>query len=112
MSGAIIGSDDAAGTIACLMLCIVNLEVAMPIPTVAQASAAEYVGGPQRRATPELIEFYRKRAHELRAEAIRNGISDLWSLLISMTRLHPRPWSRLRHTAASVPMRQPPQSIA
>ncbi|QCI63685.1 hypothetical protein [Phreatobacter stygius] len=33
------------------------------------------------RVTPELIAFYKKRAHELRAETIRGVGSALWSLL-------------------------------
>jgi hypothetical protein len=32
-----------------------------------------------RRITPELMAFYKKRAHQLRAEAIRNTGSALWA---------------------------------
>lgn len=79
------------------MLCIVNLEVVMPAPADALSSAAEQVRDTERRATPELIEFYRKRAHELRAEAIRSGISDVASLLLKMMRFHSRSSAQLRH---------------
>ena len=34
-----------------------------------------------RRITPELMAFYKKRAHELRAEAIRNMGRALWALV-------------------------------
>jgi hypothetical protein len=33
------------------------------------------------QVTPELMEFYRNRAHDLRAEAIRNAESSVWSFL-------------------------------
>jgi hypothetical protein len=36
---------------------------------------------PPRRITPELMAFYKRRAHQLRAEAIRNAGSALWALL-------------------------------
>lgn len=94
MSAAVIASDDAGATIDCLMLCIVNPEVVMPVPT--DALSSKQVSNTERRATPELIEFYRKRAHELRAEAIRSGISDVWSLLLKMMRFHSRSSAELR----------------
>jgi hypothetical protein len=37
---------------------------------------------PPRRVTPELMAFYKKRAHQLRAEAIRNTGSALWASLM------------------------------
>ena len=35
-----------------------------------------------RRITPELMAFYKKRAHQLRAEAIRNMGRALWASLM------------------------------
>jgi hypothetical protein len=34
-----------------------------------------------RRVTPELMAFYKKRAHQLRAEAIRNMGGAMWASL-------------------------------
>ncbi len=73
----------------------------MPAPADALPPTAEQLSHTQRRATPELIEFYRKRAHELRAEAVRNGISDAWALLIKMIRSRSRLWGRLRHATSN-----------
>ena len=39
-----------------------------------------------RRVTPDFIEFYKKRAHDLRAKAIRSTASALWSLLTKIIR--------------------------
>lgn len=36
--------------------------------------------------TPELIEFYKNRAHDLRAEAIRNAKSTVWTFLTGIVR--------------------------
>jgi hypothetical protein len=35
-----------------------------------------------RRITPELMAFYKRRAHQLRAEAIRNVGRALWASLM------------------------------
>lgn len=37
-----------------------------------------------RRVTPELIEFYRKRAHRLRIEAYRDMWRAAWTWLIKI----------------------------
>ena len=39
-----------------------------------------------RRITPDLIEFYTKRAHELRAEYYREMWRAIWTLLMKIGR--------------------------
>lgn len=41
---------------------------------------------PPLQVTPELMEFYRNHAHDLRAEAIRNAQSAVWSFLTRIVR--------------------------
>ena len=40
-----------------------------------------------RRVTPELMAFYKKRAHQLRAEAYVNAGHALWAWLKTIIRL-------------------------
>jgi hypothetical protein len=39
-----------------------------------------------RRVTPELMAFYKTRAHQLREEAFRDAGRALWALLIKIAR--------------------------
>ena len=40
-----------------------------------------------RRVTPDVLDFYIKRAHRLRDEAYRNMGHAIWALLIRLKRL-------------------------
>jgi hypothetical protein len=42
---------------------------------------------PPRRVTPELLAFYKKRAHQLRTEAYVNAGRALWAWLKKLIRL-------------------------
>jgi hypothetical protein len=46
---------------------------------------------PSRRVTPELMAFYRRRAHQLRAEAYRNLWRTLWEWLRKIVQRPGRP---------------------
>jgi hypothetical protein len=39
-----------------------------------------------RRVTPELLAFYKKKAHQLRAEACRDRVHAAWALLLKIIR--------------------------
>jgi hypothetical protein len=39
-----------------------------------------------RRVTPELMAFYKRRAHQLRDEACRNTWRAVWALLMKIIR--------------------------
>lgn len=80
----------------------------MPAPAEPLPLAAERVGDTPRRVAPDLFEFYNKRAHDLRAKAIRS----LGSALAMETKgeaimpdRHPRPDAGyLRDLAARDPI--------
>jgi hypothetical protein len=39
-----------------------------------------------RRVTPDLLDFYIRRAHALREEALRDTVQGLWDLLVRVKR--------------------------
>jgi hypothetical protein len=53
--------------------------------------------------TPGLIEFYKKRAHELRAECHRDMLREVWALLARIGR---------RRAPGSYSMSSPPSIIS
>jgi hypothetical protein len=53
----------------------------MLVPVDAPSLVVKRIGDTPLKVTPELIAFYRKRAHDLRAEDLRSAGIALWSSL-------------------------------